>query len=336
MTMGKTRKKNKHLPRRMYMQHGAYWYVDRKNKWHRLGDEYGASLKRYAAHMEGSAKGTVGELITRYETEVLPERSEHTKKGRAKEFKSVRLIFNGAPPRSLKPSHVWDYFRKRGANQAALHEVRALSAVLSCAVKWGAIDVNPLLGIRWGEGPKFRPRDRYVTDDEFRAVHAVAQPMVRYAMEIGLITSMSQEDILDLERSQITADGIKIKRSKTEHRGNKAILYPVTPDLQETIDAALMVEPRVRRYVICNRAGHRYTMDGFQTQWKRAVTKAYPNKADRYMFRDLRAKSISEAESLEEGRKRAGHADGRITEKVYRRLPVRATIQDISHLRNAK
>ena len=31
MGVGKTRKTNKHLPRRMYAKHGAYWYVDRTN-----------------------------------------------------------------------------------------------------------------------------------------------------------------------------------------------------------------------------------------------------------------------------------------------------------------
>jgi hypothetical protein len=66
------------------------------------------------------------------------------------------------------------------------------------------------------------------------------------------------------------------------------------------------------------------------------MMKASPNVEDRFMFRDLRAKSISDAETLEEARIRAGHADSRITQAVYRRLPEIATVQDIGHLRDKK
>jgi hypothetical protein len=81
---------------------------------------------------------------------------------------------------------------------------------------------------------------------------------------------------------------------------------------------------------------HPMTDTCFQTQWKRAVTKAYPNVEDRIMFRDLRAKSISDADTLQEARIRAGHSDSRITREVYRRLPEVATVQDIGHLRDKK
>ena len=54
------------------------------------------------------------------------------------------------------------------------------------------------------------------------------------------------------------------------------------------------------------------------------------------MFRDIRAKLISDADTLEEARIRAGHADAEITKRVYRRKPESATVQDISHLRGKK
>ena len=66
------------------------------------------------------------------------------------------------------------------------------------------------------------------------------------------------------------------------------------------------------------------------------MTKAFPNLEDRFMFRDIRAKLISDADTLEEARIRAGHADAEITKRVYRRKPESATVQDISHLRGKK
>jgi hypothetical protein len=305
MAVGQARKSNKHLPRRMYEKHGCYWLVDRANKWHRLEPDYGAALKRYAELVDASGGDRIDLLIARYENEILPKRAADTAKGRKKEFKRIRAVFGQMPPRDLKASHAWSYFQERGANQAARHEIRALSAVMGWAVKWGAIDVNPLLNVGF---PTFKPRDRYVTDDEFLAVRDCAPPMVRYAMNIALITGARQKDILNLDRKQVAAELLQVRQSKT----GKKIDYPVAGSLEENVEDALKISPQVRQYVIVNREGKPYTRDGFQTQWKRAMTKAFPNKADRFTFHDIRAKSLSDADTLEEARIRAGHSNSTI------------------------
>lgn len=66
------------------------------------------------------------------------------------------------------------------------------------------------------------------------------------------------------------------------------------------------------------------------------MTKALPNKADRFTFHDIRAKSLSDATTLEEARIRAGHSDPKITQEIYRRRPEMATVMDIAHLRSKK
>jgi integrase len=52
--------------------------------------------------------------------------------------------------------------------------------------------------------------------------------------------------------------------------------------------------------------------------------------AERFTFHDLRAKSLSDAKSLEEAQKRGGHSDSKITQRVYRRLPIRAKALKVS------
>ena len=329
MGVGKTRKTNKHLPRRMYEKHGAFWYVDRLNKWHPLGKDYAAALVRYAALVDEVGTDTIDELITKYIKEVFPSLAAASRKSRLRDFKNVRKVFGAMAPGDVKPSHAWTHFNERGKHQGARHEIRALSAVLGWAGKWGAIDVNPLHDIGF---PTFKPRDRYVTDEEFMKVRAVAHPMVRFAMNIALITGSRQTDILNLDRKQVAAGRLKVQQSKTK----KTVFFPVAGSLEENIAQALAMPPQVRQFIIANRKGKPYTESGFQTQWKRAMTKAFPALEDRFMFRDLRAKSISDADTLEEARIRAGHADSRITQQVYRRLPEVATVQDISRLRDKK
>jgi integrase len=329
MAMGKTRTTNKHLPRRMYAKHGCYWFVDKASKWHRLDSDYSAALNRYAALVDDAGTDTVNALITKYIAEVFPTLAEASRKSRLRDFKNVRKVFGLMAPGTVKPSDAWTHFNRRGRHQGARHEIRALSAVLGWGVKWGAIDSNPLHDVGF---PTFKPRDRYVTDDEFLKVRAVAHPMVRFAMNIALITGSRQTDILKLDRKHIASGVLKVQQSKTK----KKVFFPVAGSLEENIAEALAMPPQVRQYVIVNRAGKPYTESGFQTQWKRAMTKAFPNVEDRFMFRDLRAKSISDADTLEEARIRAGHADSRITQAVYRRLPEVATVQDISQLRDKK
>jgi integrase len=331
MSMGKTRKTNKHLPRRMYHKHGGFHYVDRKNKWHSLGADYSDALKKYATFHERASGETIGALITSYEVEVLPKQAPDTIIARKKEFVNVRLVFGDMAPADLEASDAWKFFQDRGANRTARKEVSALSAVLSWARRMGigGVKENPLFKIGF---PTSKPRDRYVTDDEFTAVRDCASPMVRYAMNISLITGARQKDILRLDRKQVAAGVLHVRQSKT----GKKIDYPVAGSLEENIDAALRMSPQVRQFVIVNREGKPYTRDGFQTQWKRAMTKAFPNKADRFTFHDIRAKSLSDADTTEQARVRAGHADITITEEVYRRKPAVASVMDISHLKGKK
>ena len=43
--MGRQRKSGKHLPRRMYHQHGSYFFVDHNGKWNNLGRSYPDALE---------------------------------------------------------------------------------------------------------------------------------------------------------------------------------------------------------------------------------------------------------------------------------------------------
>lgn len=235
MRMGRPRKRDKHLPRRMYFRHGAHWFVGPDGKWTRLHEEYGVSLRRYAALVEETPPDSLKALIERYRADVLPACAPETRKGRELQFKAILRVFGQVDPRDIRAPDGWKFLAARGRGQRALHEIRALSAVLSHGVKLGALDANPLIGPRWGEGIE-KPRRRYVTDEEFQAVRAVAPPMVRYAMNIALITAARQADILGMTRAQLTGDEWKVRTSKT----GKPINFPLAGSLKENVDAALV------------------------------------------------------------------------------------------------
>lgn len=79
-----TRKKDSPLPRRVYAKHGALWYVDKANKWHRLGKSdmpMADVLRALAPHHEGPDTGMMSGLLERYSLEVLPKKAARTVRG---------------------------------------------------------------------------------------------------------------------------------------------------------------------------------------------------------------------------------------------------------------
>lgn len=316
--VGRKRTTEKHLPRRVYLKHGAYYFVDRAQTWHLLAKAYPEALTALAKRLAADAPvDTLEQIIGRYEAEVLSEKALKTQTGRRQEFKAIRAVFGRMRACDIKPHHVWTYWRERGQTVQARHEIRALSTVLTFARRCGALHTeNPCFGLRLPGGA---PRNRYVTHEEYSTVRALAQPMVGYAMDLALLAGMDSSTIRHLERRNVTETGLEFVRGKTgEHQ-----VIAWNEGLRLTVQSVLRERPQLRRALICNRKGQPYTADGFQAQWQRTMRKAKKAGVEGFHFHDLRAKSASDGESDQEAADRLGHGDVKLTRKVYRRLPRR-------------
>jgi integrase len=318
--VGRKRKTNRHLPERVYLRHGAYYFVSSAGLWKRLGKEYAEALRAYAALLIlGEPVVTVNQLITRYANEELTLKSEKTRKGRLQEFKNLRKVFGHMEPNEIESHHVWTYFTARGRIEQSRHEIRALSTLLTYARRTGArTGANPCFGLQL---PQSKARDRYVTDDEFLLVRDLAPPMVGYAMDLALLSGMDQGTIRQLERRHWTDEGFTFQRGKT----GKDQFVAANEELRLTVAAILRERPQLRRALICNRKGQPYSANGFQSQWQRVMRRARKaGLAEVFTFHDLRGKSGSDAETDQEAADRLGHSDPAITRRVYRRLPRRS------------
>lgn len=300
----------------MYEKHGGLYYVTVTSRWIRLGPAsmpLPEVLRAVAALLEPASTATMAGLIERYRREVLPTKASKTAKAQLLELARLEQVFGHVRPADVSAADCWSYYTARGGTSAAHHEVRLLSHIFTWARRWGVVDINPAqrLGL-----PTPKPRDRYVTDEEFLAVRALAPPMVGYAMDLALLTALRQGDILALERRHLTDEGIEIETGKTGRR----VLIEWSQELREVVAAALREAPQFRRHVICRRDGKPMTASGFQTIWQRLMRRY---SGARFTFHDLRAKSLSDEPTLEGAAARAAHADPRVTQRVYRRLPHR-------------
>jgi integrase len=142
-------------------------------------------------------------------------------------------------------------------------------------------------------------------------------------MDLAVLTGFRPGDLLALTRQSLTDDGIEIETRKT----GKRILIEWSEALRSTVKRALAEAPQVRQHIICNKQGKAYTVDGFNTIFYRRMSELVKNRdsglTERFQFRDLRAKSASD-DTAEAASKRLGHADPKITERVYRRKAERA------------
>lgn len=308
------------LPPRVYLKHGAYYYVTLpERKWIRLGktesDMYSAIAKIITLD---AGTGTMAYYFDRYQKEVMPTKSPRTQIDNLAEIKNLIRAFGRMSPERIKTKHIYAYMDARGvsAKTRANREKSLLSSVFSSLIRWGIVETNPC---RFVKNFTEKPRDRYVTDDEYQAVLSIASCVMRAAMEIAATTGMRQGDILKLKYSDCTETGIPVTQEKT---GKKQI-FEWTPALIGAIQSA----KQQKRYadsivhIIANERGQPYTSAGFKSNWQRLMNKALSTGIlkKRFTFHDLRAKAGSDAEN--NAQKLLGHASATTTKRVYERKP---------------
>lgn len=328
--MGRRRKTNFNLPPRMYLKHGAYYYVSRGNKWIRLSGDKALAFAKWA-EIEGEIpretgslkpiRGSVQELIEKYMIEIAPQKAKATYQGNLMEAKNLSEVFGRMLVLEVRPTHIAKYLDLRGIKSKirANREISLLSHMFSYAMRWGMIDRNPCIGV--AKHPE-KGRDRYITDQEFEAVKKLSSDLIATVMDFAYITALRKGDILNLRLDQITEEGIWIKQSKT---GAKQ-LYEWTKGLSEVVARAKQLKRPIRGlYLFCNRQGQPYTDSGFKAMWQRVQVKWAEQGGKRFTFHDIRAKSLTDAKNLGlDAQALAGHSTSAMTEHYIKQREFKA------------
>jgi hypothetical protein len=81
MRMGRRRKSDKHLPQRVYLRRGKYYFVTIEHKWLPLGDDYGLAMANWAKLVAVPKTVTrMNDLFDRYMLEIAPTKAPRTYK----------------------------------------------------------------------------------------------------------------------------------------------------------------------------------------------------------------------------------------------------------------
>ncbi len=274
---------------------------------------------------------TIADLLDRYSHQVIPTKAARTQKGNNESIVRLLQVFGHMPIEALKPVHVYGYLDKRSSHPtSANRDVEVLSHAFTKAIEWGLTEVHPTKGkvISHSE----RPRERYVEDWELVEALRVANKTVRAYIGVKLLTGLRRADVLSLRVADLMADGIHVLPRKTARTTRKRLIIEWTDALHQAINEALASRPRPRvvpiaSFVFCTRRGESYikpdgSANAFDSMWQRFMDKALRETSlqDRFQERDLRAKTASDM-PLELASALLGHADARITQRVYRRRP---------------
>lgn len=317
--MGRRRKHNLHLPRGMSLERGAY-YLRTAAKRTPLGRDFAAAMALYGRLMHAHWQGTtVGDILKRYLAEVTPlKRSETTQADERRAIARLAAVFGEMRPSELTAQHAYQFLdRRRATPIAGRHEIALLRAALNKAIRWGAIDRNPIAGV---ELPAVPRRTRYVTDAELAAARKLASERLRVAIDLAYLTGLRQGDVLGLTRANLTDEGIEVTASKT----GKAAVITWTDELREVVKRAKALPPQLPgQWLVRTRQGERYTPSGFASLWQALMRRVKASGGEPFQFKDIRAKTASDSASLTEASERLQHSTTAITSARYMRRAAR-------------
>jgi integrase len=315
--MGRKRTINKDLPRGMTKKGKFFYHVTTSGPriWTPLGADRSLALLHWA-RLEGTdpdpSLRTFEAVAQRYERQVIPTKAGRTQKDNVKELANLRAVFGAMLIDRIKPSHVREYLDRRGqkAKSRANREKALLSHVINKAREWGYTDApNPCQGVK---GFREEGRDRYVTDDEFKAVRALAHPTVQDAMDVALLTGQRPADVLKIKRADIRDGALHITQNKT---GTKRAIQ-IVGELKEVINR-IDSRPRERQgpMLIQDDNGQPLGVFALRSRFDKARRAAGVS----FQFRDIRAKAATDTGDLGHSQKLLGHKRREMTEHYVRR-----------------
>lgn len=277
--MGRKRTVNHDLPPRMARKGASYYYVcNAPRRWIPLGSDL-ARAKRLWAEQEapGPRGATVGDLVQRYIDREDREPNTVT------QYRTYQKAIADAFPIPAKQLHSQHVAVWRETQRHRKHYANGCISLLLATCKWGhgMGECEPLTVERW----KVAGRDRYLTDDEFRAIRGKAVEWLQIAMDIAYLTASRPSDVLALRWSDV-GEVLTLRQKKTGQR----MEFRITAEVQSVLDRA-RGRPVLGLNVIATERGRSITKARLTSAWSAAVGATNFSA----QFRDIRSKAATDA-----------------------------------------
>lgn len=320
-SVGRTRTVHKHLPPRMHLKRGRYYY-GRNQAF--LGDNLADAMLAYGereAARAGRRPITFGDLADQYTASEIPKKAPRTREDYMNDIAMLRVAFAKAPLAGIGPVHVATYRDNRMAkpHPGRKHEPRLATArankeiaLLSAIWNWGRDTgrttlPNPCAGVK---RHRVYGRDRYVTDDELQAVWEKADEPLRDALDLYHLTGQRVGDVLRMSLTDVRDGCLHLRQRKTGKPLRLKVEGELAGVLERIKGRTFPAEAVVSLAMVRDEAGQRITYDALQDRLQAARAAAGVH----FQLRDLRAKAATDLEDLALAQRLLGHSSRSMTE----------------------
>lgn len=342
-TVGRRRSSRLDLPPRVYVKHGAYYYVHPNKTWERLakiGEE--SEMRRMWAQKENPSGGAdnVAALLDDYLVNYAKRnKAARTYKDNLGEAEFLKAYFGQMNPQDILPLHVGAYLDLGLQAKRAVRSNREKALLSHCFTwamrheKWGKlITMNPCRGVHRNTETV---RIRIVEDFEFMAVFNRAPQNVQRLMTLVYRTLQRPEDLLRAGPRNIVmreVDGVKRKVLKIQQgKTDNYVEIIVTPEIEAAIaqDGKVVYPTFIHTTTEKGKTkrGQKYTYTGINSMYRRAldawrkdVEKATGVRPPPFGIYDLKGKGATDMYQagipMEQIQMLAGH-DSITTTEIY-------------------
>lgn len=307
--MTRPRKRDRHLPARMYFKHGRYWYVA-GGKWTALPPDLPSALVEYGRFISPPS-GEMGKLIDRVMDQLAQKVRPSTMAQYRLVAKRLKDILKDFSPDQVRGKHIAAIKLHHGKTpNMANRMLSVLRSVFAYAVEWQLVDSNPCIGVKRHVE---RKRDRYITDHEFLAVKGCAGKRLAAIMDVAYLTGQRIGDVLKIRYADISDEGIYFEQEKTGAR----LLVRMSPELRAAIDRAKVAGgDNIRAITLFHTRGKPVSYFSVRDQFDTARKAA---GVEDMHIHDIRAKSLTDTKRQgKDAQKLAGHTDAKMTARYIR------------------
>ena len=297
------------------------YYYNKGGKKISLGSDLNKARMEWVKYENGGvpqSQSSYAAVAERWEREAVnigrhgKQRSPKTQFEYARCLKNLYPAFKEFQLEEIKPKHIREYLDKRSAKVSANREKAVLSLIFNWARGKGITDVpNPCLGI---EGNEERSRERYVTDEEYLSVWEKAVPELQDAMDLAYLTGQRMSDVLKMTRQDIKEGCLWVRQNKTGVR----LGIRLEGQLQIVVER-ILARPRAipTMLLVSGNDGQKLSINQV---WVRFHSALVSSGCPHWQFRDIRAKSATDAGNIAHAQRLLGHSTEATTAAVYRRV----------------